>query len=727
MKKIFFFILIFIFLSAISFVIILSTFGIETNKFNNLISQKINDSDNNINIELSTIKFKIDLKELSLFLETKDPLLDYRKVKIPAKNLKVYINFLSIVKSDINIQKVNLQLNQLDLQNLKKLSFILKPSNLTSYLNNKVEKGKLNTEIEIYLNEDNLIENFIAKGSVVDLKAKVIDRIEIDKTNFTFFADQTDILLKNILSKNEFFEIYDGDLKLSLSPEISLQTNFKTVVEVENKANNYIDFFTKIESLRDINYLKAELNNFITLNFDKTYKVKKYNYRSSGKVLDMSFIFSKPFENTFLNKKVNQILLKDTKFEADFDLKKNKINFDGKYAFDEKNFLNFNLANIIKDNILKLKLNADYEEAINFDLINYHKPKGINANLSLDLKKEKNKIEFNEINYKEEKNSILIKNLIFHKKKFHSLDKISVKTYDNDEKNNDFTILFKNIISIKGNQFDARNLPKILNNKESENRFSNLNTQIDIDLSNIIAPVSEKIKNFKLIGKIENGKFSKISSKGDFGNNNFLDISMKNDKNNNKRYLEVYSDLTKPLLTEYSFFKGLTGGKLLYSSVIDKNSSNSKLKIENFKVINAPGMVKLLSLADLGGLADLAKGDGITFESLDITMEKSDEKLQINEILALGPSISVLMEGYQDVNVTSLRGTLIPAKTLNRMISKIPLIGDIVIPKEVGEGLFGISFKIKGPPGKTKTTINPIRTITPRFIQKIIDRNKKIK
>ena len=138
-------------------------------------------------------------------------------------------------------------------------------------------------------------------------------------------------------------------------------------------------------------------------------------------------------------------------------------------------------------------------------------------------------------------------------------------------------------------------------------------------------------------------------------------------------------------------------------------------------------MVKLLSLADLGGLADLAKGDGITFESLDITMEKSDEKLQINEILALGPSISVLMEGYQDVNVTSLRGTLIPAKTLNRMISKIPLIGDIVIPKEVGEGLFGISFKIKGPPGKTKTTINPIRTITPRFIQKIIDRNKKIK
>ena len=95
--------------------------------------------------------------------------------------------------------------------------------------------------------------------------------------------------------------------------------------------------------------------------------------------------------------------------------------------------------------------------------------------------------------------------------------------------------------------------------------------------------------------------------------------------------------------------------------------------------------------------------------------------------MALGPSISVLMEGYQNESVTSIKGTLVPAKTLNKMISKIPLIGDIVIPKEVGEGLFGISFKMKGPPGKIKTTINPIRTITPRFIQKIIERNKSTK
>ena len=128
----------------------------------------------------------------------------------------------------------------------------------------------------------------------------------------------------------------------------------------------------------------------------------------------------------------------------------------------------------------------------------------------------------------------------------------------------------------------------------------------------------------------------------------------------------------------------------------------------------------------MGGLADLAKGEGISFDILEVSMEKRKNILKLNEILALGPSISVLLEGYQDSKVTSLRGTLVPAKNLNKLISKIPVIGDIVIPKEVGEGLFGISFKIKGPPGKVKTTINPIRTLTPRFIQKIVDK-KKIK
>ena len=84
------------------------------------------------------------------------------------------------------------------------------------------------------------------------------------------------------------------------------------------------------------------------------------------------------------------------------------------------------------------------------------------------------------------------------------------------------------------------------------------------------------------------------------------------------------------------------------------------------------------------------------------------------------------MEGYveKDSGLISLRGTMIPAKTLNKFLSKLPVVGDILIPKEIGEGLFGISFKMKGTPGKVKTSVNPIKTLTPRFIQKALKKTK---
>ena len=86
------------------------------------------------------------------------------------------------------------------------------------------------------------------------------------------------------------------------------------------------------------------------------------------------------------------------------------------------------------------------------------------------------------------------------------------------------------------------------------------------------------------------------------------------------------------------------------------------------------------------------------------------------------------MDGYNETSgLVSLRGTLVPAKNLNNFLSKIPVIGDIIIPKEIGEGLFGVSFKMKGNSGNIKTTINPIKTLTPRFITKALEKSKKAK
>ena len=100
--------------------------------------------------------------------------------------------------------------------------------------------------------------------------------------------------------------------------------------------------------------------------------------------------------------------------------------------------------------------------------------------------------------------------------------------------------------------------------------------------------------------------------------------------------------------------------------------------------------------------------------------------LNIEDALAMGPAISILLEGYVDKGRTvSLKGTLVPATKLNSIIASIPLVGDILVGKKIGEGVVGVSFKMKGPPKDIKTTVNPIKTLTPRFIVRAVEKMKK--
>ena len=62
---------------------------------------------------------------------------------------------------------------------------------------------------------------------------------------------------------------------------------------------------------------------------------------------------------------------------------------------------------------------------------------------------------------------------------------------------------------------------------------------------------------------------------------------------------------------------------------------------------------------------------------------------------------------------------------LFKVIAKIPLVGDLLVGKKTGEGVFGVSFKIKGPPKDLKTTVNPVKTLTPRFITRTLEKLKK--
>ena len=464
----------------------------------------------------------------------------------------------------------------------------------------------------------------------------------------------------------------------------------------------------------------------IELEFDENFKLKD-NFKFTGAISNLYFTVSNEYEikNLFSKFSYNKdsIILKEVSWNLDKDNINKKEFFSGK----------FNLNKIKSKNEISLNFKTNqFSRFTQPNVLNFSFQKNSVVTVKSEIILNKNKyILFKYLDIKDKDNNFKILNLSLDKDlNIIDFKQLDIKTYSEGNINNQFSLKNLKKITVNGDFFDAKNLIKELNKETKKNKFlESINKDIEINLENVLKGTKFPVKNFRLIGKIKKGDFEKLSAKSDFSSNEHLDISLKKEKESKKKFLEIYSDIAMPLLSDYKFFQGLEGGNLTFLSTFDKKNSINHLTINNFKLNNAPALAKILTLADLKGLTDTLKGEGIAFETLSIKYKTNPLTMQIEEIFMIGPSISVLIDGYVEKKsgLISLRGTLVPAKTLNKIVSKIPVIGEILVGKKIGEGVFGLSFKIKGLPEDLKTTVNPIKSLAPRFITRALEESKKNK
>jgi hypothetical protein len=711
-------------------VVYLSVNGHNTSKFNQILTEQIKNKNPELKVSFDKIKVKFNLKKINLYLSTKNPSIVYREVQLPVKDIKIYINFLSLIKSRPEIERATVSSGKIEIENIKKLVLRTKPSNFKSFILNNVKNGNLEGNFDVFFSKNLKVLNYKTNGRIEDLDINYLNKFNILNTSLNFVADN-DLILINSLSTNfKSIKVRNGNLEINKEEDLIIDGSIKTSIEAGSKQfNELMEFFINSNSIKNKINIKGNFINKFQLNLSETLEVKDYNFESIGNIVDSKIV---------LDKKINTDLLKDSISEINFNKSKVKINFnkrdkqkkitlEGFYNFNNQKNEKYKLASKYEKSQNEIDLNLDFNNNLKIDLINYKKEKAKTANIVGKVTLKNKDIHIHRLKYSEGKNEISLNNLKINNKKIISLKKIKIKTYLKNVVNNNFYIDFSDKLYIKGKSYDGRHLVKKLSEKSSNSLLSQINKDVQITFDNILIKTINPLNNFNLIGRIEKGKFTQLSSKSEFENNKYLDISLKKTALKNEKILEIFSDMPEPLIADFNFFNGLQGGKLLFTSIFNDTSSKSSLEINNFTVQDAPGFAKLLSLADFGGISDLLSGEGISFDQLQIKMNKNKELLNVDEIYVVGPSISILMDGYIDdkTGLVSLRGTMVPAKNLNKLISKIPVIGNILIPKEIGEGLFGVSFKIKGRPGELKTSVNPIKTLTPRFITKALEKRKK--
>ena len=592
-------------------------------------------------------------------------------------------------------------------------SFIIK--------DNKLQNLKLNSKI----NYDKLILNpeytelFYLENGVIE-------------SNYN-----NNILNLSLNSQFKFFnDDYNSELKNNLKVRINRKNKkTKLLIEFDNNENiietkELTKFFDQLKDLNLSKKLKISSNNKIDLEIDKNNNFKINEIDTNLKVDKFKVFLDNPNLKKFFPEFKNNISFYNNNFKIKLVNKKISISSNHEYFFEnKKNKDKINLKLVkTKDNINIIANWILDNQNINISELNFTKPKKEFANIKTNFNINNKKFLINDFNFKNKNGYIKINNLKFDKNykiqniEFAELNLINKKSMPIQvsltKKNSDYFI--------SGNFFDAssqiKNFIKNQNQTSKMKLFSNLNSKINIKIEKILIDKDSYFNNFNgnIRFKKNNIYFSDINSL--INNKHKFKFNLLTDKNNQK-ITNLFIENPESFIKNYDFIKGFKEGKLVYESVKINNKSRSKLNIYNFKIREVPILAKLLTLASLQGIADLLTGEGIRFDEFEMDYITTKNKTEIKEMFALGPAISILMEGYIVKNeVTSLRGTLVPATTINKSISKIPLLGDILVGKKVGEGVFGVSFKIKGAPKKLKTTVNPIKTLTPRFITRTLEK-----
>jgi len=709
-------------------IIYLSTIGFETSKFNKIIIKEIKEKDSKFELKLQKIKVKLDLKKIQLFLLTKNPDISYEGVKINTTEIKVYTKIKNFFISEVEINQVVFSVKEVKIKDIQKIAARIKPSNFKTYLLNNLEGGEIEkASFNLYIGENFKINEYKANGTIKKINLRIKDNFIVQNIALNFITENNLTLINSIQANYEGISVSNGSINLDKEKDIQIKGKFNTQFNLGEIKLNRI--FKKINFFEQNKVsIQGSLLHEFNLQINNNFKIVDYEYKSSGNMPQSQVILKKELKNNFTKKPFKKILFKKNKIEINYNKKNNNsLILNGQYSVDDVNYKKFKILNNLRKNNQNYSIDLDLSKNIFFDIINFQTNIEKISNIKTEFNIKNNKFFFKSLDFTEGKNYISIKGLKLNgKNEVEKISSVDVLTFHNKKENNNFKVNFEKKIFIIGEIYDSTNLLKLLSLKSKSNLFKNFNKEIEIKLKNLITKAGNPLTNFNLIGSISKGKFIEASAKSDFSKDKYLDISLKEDING-KKILEVYSDLPQALLADYKFFEGVKDGKLLYNSIADKTDSVSKLTIENFKVIKAPVFAKLLTLADLSGFADLLSGQGMTFDILEIQMRDDDSVTTIEEVLALGSSVSLQMDGYVEkkTGLVSLSGTLVPAKTLNLLISKIPIVGNILVGTKSGDGIFGVSFKIKGLPGNIKTSINPIKTLTPRFITRAIEARKK--
>ena len=127
----------------------LSYYGIETKRFNQVIKDKISETNNKIDIELNKVKIILNLSNFTVGIKTKNPNIIFENNKIKIKKIGTDFSIRSFFKKEFAIKNAKISTKENSLKDIIKIARIFKNTPQLFILNKMTKEGVIIADIDL--------------------------------------------------------------------------------------------------------------------------------------------------------------------------------------------------------------------------------------------------------------------------------------------------------------------------------------------------------------------------------------------------------------------------------------------------------------------------------------------------------------------------------------------------------------------------------------------------
>ena len=237
------------------------------------------------------------------------------------------------------------------------------------------------------------------------------------------------------------------------------------------------------------------------------------------------------------------------------------------------------------------------------------------------------------------------------------------------------------------------------------------------------APISDEVSLRQLDAELETagGKLRRMRASGALAEGGGVQLSVQ--PAGARRKVALTSDNAAAVL-RFLDIGHIQGGRLSVEAEIADDEpaapTRGKAQMDDFKVVKAPLLARLLTIGSLTGIGELLGGEGISFVRAEVPFSMTGSVLTLRRARAYGASLGLTGEGTYDrkKDELNLTGTIVPSYTLNTIVGYLPLIGKLLTGGE-GEGLVGINYRVVGTGANPQVAVNPLSVLAPGVLRKL--------